>query len=152
MPHSYMVRPDKITLLIPTCSRGMGSLSVIDTEAFTNAMYRHTFGIITDRGTGAGGQNLGTGIGVFWKGTYLILTAAHTMEGFPYDDHAPVPLPVADSSVNACCRWSPSIRTDPQTGPGTGDAVGLIYSFDCSLCKRNLVIQAACRSPHSVNT
>ena len=48
-------------------------------------MYRHTFGIIADGGTGAGGQSLGTGVGVFWKGTYLILTAAHTMEGFPYE-------------------------------------------------------------------
>jgi hypothetical protein len=55
------------------------------TEALANAMCRHTFGIVGEGATGAGGQSLGTGIGVFWKGTYLILTAAHTMEGFPYD-------------------------------------------------------------------
>jgi hypothetical protein len=55
------------------------------TQALANAMYRYTFGIIGDGGTGADGQSLGTGVGVFWKGTYLILTAAHTMEGLAYE-------------------------------------------------------------------
>jgi hypothetical protein len=55
------------------------------TEALANAMYRYTFGIVGDDGTGAGDQSLGTGVGVFWKETYLILTAAHTMEAFPYE-------------------------------------------------------------------
>jgi hypothetical protein len=53
------------------------------TEALTNAMYRYTFGIVGEGGSGS--QSLGTGIGVFWKGTYLILTAAHTMEAIPYE-------------------------------------------------------------------
>jgi hypothetical protein len=39
------------------------------TEALANAMYRDTFGIIGEGGTGSGGQSLGTGVGVFWKGT-----------------------------------------------------------------------------------
>ncbi|MGH9447716.1 MAG: hypothetical protein ACRD3O_18635, partial [Terriglobia bacterium] len=33
----------------------------------------------------SGSQSLGTGVGVFWKGTYLILTAADTMEPIPYE-------------------------------------------------------------------
>jgi len=53
------------------------------TEALANAMYRYTFGIVGVGGSGS--QSLGTGVGVFWKGTYLILTAAHTMEAVPYE-------------------------------------------------------------------
>jgi hypothetical protein len=55
------------------------------TEALANAMYRYTFGIVGDAGTGSDGQSLGTGVGVLWKGTHLVLTAAHTMEAFPYE-------------------------------------------------------------------
>jgi hypothetical protein len=53
------------------------------TEALANAMYRYTFGIIADGKGHAEGKGLGTGIGIFWKSTYLILTAAHTMETTP---------------------------------------------------------------------
>jgi hypothetical protein len=53
------------------------------TEALSNAMYRYTFGIVGEGGSSS--QSLGTGVGVFWKGTYLILTAAHTMEAIPYE-------------------------------------------------------------------
>jgi hypothetical protein len=55
------------------------------TEALANAMYRYTFGIVGEVGIRADGHSLGTGIGVFWKGTYLIVTAAHTMEAFPFE-------------------------------------------------------------------
>jgi len=55
------------------------------TEALANAMYRYTFGIVGSGKDGAEGRSLGTGVGVFWKGTYLILTAAHTMETTPYE-------------------------------------------------------------------
>ena len=51
--------------------------------ALTNAMYRHTFGIVGDDRSGLEGRSLGTGIGVFWKGTFLLLTAAHTVETTP---------------------------------------------------------------------
>jgi hypothetical protein len=53
------------------------------TEALANAMYRYTFGIIADGKGHAEGKGLGTGIGIVWRGTYLILTAAHTMETTP---------------------------------------------------------------------
>jgi hypothetical protein len=53
------------------------------TEALANSMYRYTFGIVGEDGSSSGGQSLGTGVGVLWKGTYLILTAAHTMESIP---------------------------------------------------------------------
>ncbi|HEX3471744.1 MAG TPA: hypothetical protein VHT28_11225 [Silvibacterium sp.] len=46
------------------------------TEALANAMYRYTFGIVGEGRSGSGSQSLGTGVGVFWKETYLILTAA----------------------------------------------------------------------------
>ena len=53
------------------------------TEALANAMYRYTFGIIGDAKGGSPRRSLGTGVGVYWQGCYLIVTAAHTMEGTP---------------------------------------------------------------------
>jgi len=53
------------------------------TEALANAMYRYTFGIIGDGKGGSPGRSLGTGVGVYWQGCYLIVTAAHTMEETP---------------------------------------------------------------------
>jgi hypothetical protein len=53
------------------------------TEALANAMYRYTFGIIADGKGHTEGRGLGTGIGIIWKGNYLVLTAAHTMETTP---------------------------------------------------------------------
>src|SRR6185312_158608 len=52
-------------------------------EALTNAMYRHTFGIIGNGAFGLEGRWIGTGVGVLWNGTFLILTAAHTMQATP---------------------------------------------------------------------
>ena len=54
------------------------------TEAIGNSMYRLTFGIIGDA-RGAEGRGLGTGIGVRWKETYLILTAAHVVQETTYE-------------------------------------------------------------------
>jgi len=51
--------------------------------ALTNAMYRYTFGIVGNGIGGVVGQGIGTGVGVCWKGTYLIVTAAHTMQTTP---------------------------------------------------------------------
>ena len=42
--------------------------------AVTNAMSRYTFGIIGNGKDGSEGKGIATGIGVLWKGTYLILT------------------------------------------------------------------------------
>jgi len=53
------------------------------TEALANAMYQYTFGIIGDGKGGSPRRSLGTGVGVYWQGCYLIITAAHTMEGTP---------------------------------------------------------------------
>jgi hypothetical protein len=55
------------------------------TEALANAMYRYTFGIISDGKGHAEGRGLGTGIGIVWNGVHQILTAAHTMETTPSD-------------------------------------------------------------------
>ncbi len=55
------------------------------TEALPNAMYRYTFGIVGNGKTGGEGQGLGTGIGILWRNTHLILTAAHTMHTTPYE-------------------------------------------------------------------
>ncbi len=54
-------------------------------EALGNAMYRFSFGIVGNGSTGAEGQGLATGIGILWKDTYLILTAAHTMQTTAYE-------------------------------------------------------------------
>ena len=59
------------------------SVNEAATEALGNAMHRFTFGIVGGGKRGAEARSLGTGIGVFWKDTYLILTAAHTMETTP---------------------------------------------------------------------
>jgi hypothetical protein len=55
------------------------------TLALANAMYRHTFGIVVDGRFGAEGCGLGSGIGVLWKNTYLILTADRVVAGTPFD-------------------------------------------------------------------
>ena len=55
------------------------------TLALANAMYRFTFGIVVDGSHGTEGRGLGSGIGVFWKNTYLILTANHVVEHTPLE-------------------------------------------------------------------
>jgi hypothetical protein len=55
------------------------------TEALGSAMYRFTFGIIGDAKGSVEGRGLGTGIGLRWNETYLILTAAHTVQETPYE-------------------------------------------------------------------
>jgi hypothetical protein len=46
------------------------------------AMYPYTFGIVSDF-QGMEGTGLGTGVGVVWRGTYLIATAKHVVEDSP---------------------------------------------------------------------
>jgi hypothetical protein len=53
--------------------------------AMAQGMYPYTFGIVGDGIHGDQGKSLGTGIGVQWGSTSLILTAAHTLETTPYD-------------------------------------------------------------------
>ena len=53
--------------------------------ALSNAMYRYTFGIVGNGEGGLEGRGIGTGIGVSWRGQFLILTAAHTMETTAYE-------------------------------------------------------------------
>src|SRR5215472_1240741 len=52
-------------------------------EAITNTMYRFTFAVIGDNRFGLEGRGIGTGIGIRWNRTFLILTAAHTMQTTP---------------------------------------------------------------------
>jgi hypothetical protein len=50
-------------------------------NALLNAMYRYTFGIIGDEPTnGSEAGGIGTGVGIYWRGVYLIVTAAHVMK------------------------------------------------------------------------
>jgi len=55
------------------------------TLALANAMYRFTFGIVVDGRHAAEGKGLGSGIGVTWKGAYLILTADHVLQQTPHE-------------------------------------------------------------------
>ncbi len=48
-------------------------------QAMAQAMYPYTFGIVSDF-HGLEGKGLGTGVGVVWRGTYLIATAKHVVE------------------------------------------------------------------------
>lgn len=55
-------------------------------EAYANFMYRYAFGIIGDEPTaGYEGGGIGTGVGLYWKGHYLILTAAHVIKDTPVE-------------------------------------------------------------------
>jgi hypothetical protein len=54
-------------------------------RALAQAMFRYTFGIVSDGKFGTEGLGLGTGCGVIWRSHYLILTAAHTLQTTPYD-------------------------------------------------------------------
>jgi hypothetical protein len=47
-------------------------------QAMAHAMYRHTFGIVSDY-QGMEGRGLGTGVGVVWRGTFMIATAKHAI-------------------------------------------------------------------------
>lgn len=53
--------------------------------ALGNAIYHYTFGIVGDGGFGAEGRSIATGIGLHWKGTYLIVTAAHVVHQTPQE-------------------------------------------------------------------
>ncbi|MGC2636994.1 MAG: hypothetical protein WA294_07430 [Acidobacteriaceae bacterium] len=55
------------------------------TEALGNAMYRYSFGIVGSGRDGTEGVSLGTGVGLLWKCTYLVVTAAHTMDITPHE-------------------------------------------------------------------
>lgn len=51
--------------------------------AMAYAMYPYTFGIVQDDGHGNEGRDIGTGIGLRWRGHHVILTAAHTVQQTP---------------------------------------------------------------------
>jgi hypothetical protein len=75
--------------------------------AMAHAMSRFTFGIVGDAG-GREGRSLGTGVGLLWGGSSLILTAAHTLETTPYERlyfFLPVnELQIADSAASV--NWT----------------------------------------------
>jgi hypothetical protein len=54
-------------------------------HAMAQAMFPFTFGMLGDARGGREGGGLGTGIGVRWRETLLILTAGHTIQSTPYD-------------------------------------------------------------------
>ncbi len=78
-------------------------------------MYRYTFGIVGNGKGGLEGGGLGTGIGVSWRGHFLILTAAHTMETTAYEQLY-ILLP-HESLVTPAS----SIRTDWTLPPSIGN-------------------------------
>ena len=50
-----------------------------------SAMSRHTFAIVQPSKHGVENQELATGVGVKWKGQYLLLTAGHVIDHCPED-------------------------------------------------------------------
>lgn len=48
-------------------------------NAMAQAMYPYTFGIVSDY-NGVEGRGLGTGVGIVWRGNFLIATAKHVIE------------------------------------------------------------------------
>jgi hypothetical protein len=54
--------------------------------AIVNAMYRYTFGIVANGKGASVGRGLGAGVGVLWRNSFVVVTAAHTMETTPDED------------------------------------------------------------------
>lgn len=50
-----------------------------------NAMSRHTFALVQPSKRGVENQEIATGVGVKWKGQYLVLTAGHVVDYCPED-------------------------------------------------------------------
>src|SRR5437016_4133854 len=50
-----------------------------------SAMSRHTFAMVQPSKHGIENQELATGVGVKWKGQYLLLTAGHVVDYCPED-------------------------------------------------------------------
>jgi len=48
-----------------------------------SAMSRHTFALVQPSQRGVENQEIATGVGVKWKGQYLILTAGHVVDYCP---------------------------------------------------------------------
>ena len=67
-----------------TSVASMSELERFKRQAAFNAMYKYTFGIIGDY-DGFEGRGIGTGVGVLWKNSHLIVTAAHTLRDTPRD-------------------------------------------------------------------
>lgn len=55
-------------------------------EAMAHAVGPYTFGIIQNDRHGDEGRDIGTGIGILWKESFLILTAAHVLRETPDDE------------------------------------------------------------------
>src|SRR5271157_2314103 len=96
---AYYVMPDieGVKMALMDIERQLNEAA---TEALANAMYKYTFGIIGDAKGGAPRRSLGTGVGVYWQGCYLIVTAAHTMEGTP-DERVSFLLPHESLAVES---------------------------------------------------
>lgn len=54
-------------------------------RVIASALSRHTFAIVQPSKHGVANQEIATGVGVKWKDTYLLLTAAHVVECSPED-------------------------------------------------------------------
>lgn len=64
-------------------------------RVIANAMSRHTFALVQPSKKLVENQELGTSVGVRWKGQYLLITAGHVLEQCP-DDQLGIFLPPQD--------------------------------------------------------
>jgi len=109
---AYYVMPDikGVKMALMDVERQLNEAA---TEALANAMYRYTFGIIGSGKGGSPARTLGTGVGVYWQGRYLILTASHTMQETP-DERVSFLLPdtslVVESSDVSTERQAVRVR------------------------------------------
>ena len=60
-------------------------LNSFASQALGNAMYRFTFGIVGDGQHGKEGHGLATGVGIYWREKYFIVTAAHAIQQTPFE-------------------------------------------------------------------
>ena len=105
--------------------------------AMAHAMFAYTFGIVGDGEGGKEGEGLGTGVGVLWRGTHLIVTLGDhfktghrgSLQNRPTDHHpgrlvlpyrlavwqvqfGPVRSVIVKDLVEAVCSANPAILQD----------------------------------------
>ena len=108
-------------------------LGVLAGNAMAQAMFTYTFGIVGDY-QGSEGEGLGTGVGLTWRGKYLIATAKHVIEDTPpqriyyfLPQHA---LQIQESSASADwahCKWQVRCTLDsPQISYSPADDLAVI--------------------------
>ena len=83
MPRRPIKHPDKKPETDRTAA--ISEVERFKRRAAFDAMYKYTFGIVSDDDDGFEGRGMGSGVGVVWKDSHLILTAAHVLKRTPLD-------------------------------------------------------------------